>query len=577
MSYQNRRSVPAPRLIAIGTSLLLSVAMLAPWSAVADTTEINPIHVAFGTAVVPGANTTAFSQDGAIGFAATYGYPDPSNRIYSFDTRSGAILDNAQLSGLGPRQVIYCDRNGYVAVRHDGMDPANPQASIDILLTNTGLKPGNDQSGTQLPGIFKQRIGFWIRDPYAYAGLDDNGHPNGNGQKEIPATDALDDLAFSSDGDLLFYSNGGQMFATNTSTGLISDIPEVDSRVDISAGDVITLFSYAPSLVLNEAGVRVPEVANNGEVGYLSIGVSRNIVVPDDPSTPNVNEFRLYPHARILNLKVWYNHDVKSGEREVGATFLSEVDLANDGITEGSNVVVDSAGRFGIVVGADTGNIYTFRLDSGAIRRVTALDGFAARPNDRSSRGPRRMTVSPTGTIVISRPGNISRPTNSNVFISRPTNVNISRPTNINEAASVVLCQIVERGRVVVVGEVSDFGESSSISNLVFDGPARNAYFATVDGALHALSVADTTVSTVGSVGANAWSVALHAATGRVAVVNGFQVDEAGSLLDAGGVTLGVIETAASKGDSGVGSPAIIVLPEPTQISRPYGTCVAGH
>src|SRR6185369_5360281 len=121
---------------------------------------------------------------------------------------------------------------------------------------------------------------------------------------------------------------------------------------------------------------------------------------------------------------------------------LSVVELPTDGITEGSNVVIDSSGRYGIVLGADSGNLYSFRVDTGAIRRVTPIEGFAARPNDPSGRGPRRITVSSSGSIVVSRPGNISRPTNVN--ISRPTNVNISRPTNVNEAASVVLCQIVD-------------------------------------------------------------------------------------------------------------------------------------
>jgi hypothetical protein len=130
---------------------------------------------------------------------------------------------------------------------------------------------------------------------------------------------------------------------------------------------------------------------------------------------------------------------------------------------------------------------------------------------------------------------------------------------------------------VVVVGAVTDFADSSSISNLVFDGSSSNAYFATTDGLLHAISVEKTTVSTVGTVGLNAWSLALHAATDRIAVVNGMQVDEAGSLLDAGGVTLGVLSTLGQKTRSGVGSPVVILPPVPGQISRPYGTCVAGH
>jgi hypothetical protein len=48
------------------------------------------------------------------------------------------------------------------------------------------------------------------------------------------------------------------------------------------------------------------------------------------------------------------------------------------------------------------------------------------------------------------------------------------------------------------------------------------------------------------------------------------QTDEAGTLIDAGGVTL-VVPAASKRGASGVGSPALTVPEKPCGISRPTG------
>ncbi len=566
MRLQNREKVLAARLIALAALTFLAVGSVAPSSVAAAGGD--EVHVDFGVAIRAGANNAAFSSDGALAFAAAYGYPDPSNRIFSFDTRTGAVVDTAALSGVNPRQIVYCERNGYVAIRHDGPDPMFPQASVDVLITNTGIKQGPG-SGTGLPpGFFNLRYTFPIWDPFTF----------GNPGKPKLAVDALDDLAFSSDGELLFYSNCGQMFCANTQTAVLADLAQINSFIDFAGGDQITMFSYTPALVVDVRGNRVPELAANGrEVGYLSVGVSHNVVVQDDPSTPDVNEYRLSPSARILNFKVWPAGDKPSDDGSTGNVagirFLSQVVLANDGVSEGSNVLIDPTGRYGICVGVDTGNVYTFRLDTGAIRRTTPLSGFAARPNDPSSRGPRRMTVSPsTGVVVISRPGNISRPTNVN--ISRPTNVNISRPTNANEVASVVLAQISDRGRspflvrfgISLPERRSQCRVRCGRQDRVFCNLPRSARIS-VDPANH------------GDDGGQRWSQRILArahAGQRLAVLNGMEIDEAGTLVDDGGVTLSVVGGASKTGKPpGVGSPTILP-PEPGHISRPYGSCLAG-
>ena len=75
------------------------------------------------------------------------------------------------------------------------------------------------------------------------------------------------------------------MFVHSTGNGLYLGLPEINSMIDIAAGDQIEFFTYTPSTVLREDGTRVPEqappfsdgTANPAEVGYLSIGVARNV------------------------------------------------------------------------------------------------------------------------------------------------------------------------------------------------------------------------------------------------------------------------------------------------------------
>ena len=107
---------------------------------------------------------------------------------------------------------------------------------------------------------------------------------------------------------------------------------------------------------------------------------------------------------------------------------------------------------------------------------------------------------------------------------------------------------------------------------MAFDGAGANVLFATSDGALLSLSVAGATQSPVGAVGAGAWSLALHADSGRLAVVNAMLTDEAGTVLDAGGVTLTTVgEAAAAKGAvPGVESPSENIQRHES-ISRPGG------
>ena len=119
---------------------------------------------------------------------------------------------------------------------------------------------------------------------------------------------------------------------------------------------------------------------------------------------------------------------------------------------------------------------------------------------------------------------------------------------------------------------ISSFGESTSITNVAFDGAGANVLFATSDGALVSLSVAGATQSQVGAVGAGAWSLALHADSGRLAVVNAMVTDEAGTVIDAGGVTLTTVGgTAAAKTPlPGVESPSESIHRHDS-ISRPGG------
>jgi hypothetical protein len=143
---------------------------------------------------------------------------------------------------------------------------------------------------------------------------------------------------------------------------------------------------------------------------------------------------------------------------------------------------------------------------------------------------------------------------------------------NIHETASVVLADTNDHGRVTVDGVFDSFGEGVLITNVAFDANGSYAYFATSDGALEALSVATITVSQVDDVGAGAWTLALYAATGRVAVVNGMQTDASGTIVDPGGVTLTLVGGSAAKANRshGVGAPSWDE-PGSGSISRPVG------
>jgi hypothetical protein len=135
----------------------------------------------------------------------------------------------------------------------------------------------------------------------------------------------------------------------------------------------------------------------------------------------------------------------------------------------------------------------------------------------------------------------------------------------------VALADVGDRGRVTVATSLDYDGEAASITNLVFDANDSHIYFATSDGVLRALSVTETAATTVGDVGVGAWSLALYAPTGRLAVVNAVQTDEDGNVLDAGGVTLTSIGGSAAK-SAGLGGGSTSKLPSgPDHISRPGG------
>jgi len=119
---------------------------------------------------------------------------------------------------------------------------------------------------------------------------------------------------------------------------------------------------------------------------------------------------------------------------------------------------------------------------------------------------------------------------------------------------------------------IDGFAGNASITNVAFDASGANAFFATSDGVLRALSGPAATDTTVGDVGPGAWSLALYAPSGQMGVVNGMLTDESGNVLDAGGVTLTSISVSSSaKGARlDVGSPS---KSEPSRqhISRPCG------
>lgn len=525
----------------------IALAILAGIAAVSPSVGASPAttHVALGSAVRQGANTTAFSGDGRIAFVAAYGTPEagtaPTNLVYSVDTATGEIRSSFALTGYDPRGVVYSplsvggqsDGHGYVAVRHDGNDwvedSQNPgtltlarQAKVDVLTVDP-------------QGQFNLLFALSVPDI------------NSTGNAPLVAPDALDDLAFTADGQQLFFSNCLQMFVYNTQTAVVVPLDGVNAYVDPYAGDQISFFSY------------------DARFGYLSVGVSRNEYY-DDPATPDVDEqFVAHAHARVLTFAI-------AG----GAVLLSQTNLNDgDGLSEGSNVVISPDGRYGFVVSVDSGTVYTYRVDTGLVRRTTVVPGLAAASGAADQRGPRSIATTADGTqFALSRSGSIYRPV-GRADIYRPVGRSIYRPVGIAESAFVALARTSERGRVTLSGALNSFGEGVSISNVAFDANGTCAYFATSDGALQALSVStagDVTSFPVSAVGAGAWSLAYHASTGRAAVVNGMQTDASGSVLDLGGVTLTTVSGAAAKsGSRGVGAPASWDESGSDSISRPVG------
>jgi hypothetical protein len=539
---------------------LLAVALVGAGGWTRAAADEPGVFIDLGAALREGANTVAISGDGRVGFTAAYGVPESgdtsANQVYSFDTTTGAIIDSMPLSGFYPRQVVYSDANGYVAVRHAGSEYDEDgqffdTARIDVLTTSMP----RDRTGAG--GEFALRFDFPVWDPWSLR----------EGVYEA-ARDALDDLAFTSDGRLLFYSNAVDMFAHDTQSGFTVSVPAINAYLDWDAGDQIAFFTYTPTSAL---------AANGAPVGYLSIGVNRDVETPDDPATP-ADEYTLTANARVLNFKVWWDPGQSAS---TGVQYLSSVSLGADGLSEGSNVYIDPNGRWGDVAAVDTGTLYTYRVETGLIRRTTTLEGFGSRPNDPSSRGPRRISTAADGrSIVISRPGNISRPTNvnrdisrpTNRDISRPTNRDISRPTNIVESPAFALGVVSERGgRVSVVANIPSFDGNEAITNAVFDSAGANAYFATADGLLHGVSVATGEESTVGLLGAGVWTLAIHAETGQIAGVVAMQSDEDGNVIDDGGISLFTVG-AAAKSAAGKRSFAPKVGVGTVEISRPCGT-----
>jgi hypothetical protein len=136
----------------------------------------------------------------------------------------------------------------------------------------------------------------------------------------------------------------------------------------------------------------------------------------------------------------------------------------------------------------------------------------------------------------------------------------------------VFLARVSDRGRLTITSAIADFGGAASITNVAFDEAGDTIFFANSDGALRALSVDGATDAVVGDVGAGAWSLAIHTPSAQLAVVNSVQTDEAGNVLDAGGVTLtSVGGVAAKRAGPGVGSQSAGAPVGTCQISRPYG------
>ena len=155
---RNHRGRVGSRASAIAAAMAIALlsALLAPVGARAD---LGTVRVVLGAEVRQGANTVALTEDGQIGFVAAYGRPDAGgqavNEVYSFNTATGAVIDRRGLSGFFPRQVTYCESNGYVAVRHMGSTYDDQgvlvgSAWIDVLTTDTGKGTGGEEGSFKM-------------------------------------------------------------------------------------------------------------------------------------------------------------------------------------------------------------------------------------------------------------------------------------------------------------------------------------------------------------------------------------------------------------------------------------------
>lgn len=353
-------------------------------------------------------------------------------------------------------------------------------------------------------------------DVIAYVNLseDSSGKPSFDNSVvaiEIPGvppaentSDAPLDFAFSSNGDLLIFTNGASVFSFNLAQGFIQELKVVESE-NFGENDRI-------SFVDVDQSTNVVSICRN-----RSSDETRVVSSSSDLSFYKLNQFGSFELLKRVNAE-----NFGPGES----------------LAEGSNIAIASdPGKENSEIALFMTNIGTLCSvdlhesgDSVTIKRLYTYPELAQR--EPGNANPLTLKYDPsTRAIGIVRPGFstlIARPVNGKRGrIARPVNVHIT-----SGPAMLAMAKLNKKNKLASVKLFSgDFTEEGGLSNFV-NGQDTQWLISTYSGKLYGVNLADdlkdSTMDFVGNIGSNVDRIDYYSDRDSIVAINSFTPEEDG-------------------------------------------------
>ena len=403
--------------------------------------------------------------------------PAVSKELQVWDPRAGAFKKI-----FYPSRLVFDPKSNNLYVRGTIFEEDSGQVTpIDVIAY---LRVGEDDAGK--PVLDNNVVA--IRIP---------------GVSSAHTSDAPLDMAFSSAGDALVFTNGASVYSFNLAEGFLQEVNVIDpkdygpnntisflsvdqttnivsvgrTRKSIGKGEIVTASSDLVFYWLNQFGSFQPlkQLGSDAFMDGEALGTGSNIVIMWDPDK-DTSETALF----ITNFGALCSLDLRSADATLRRLYTYP-ELVEGDPTNSSPI--------------------TLRYDA-ALRTIGI--------------------VKPGFTIQISRPTNGKRGR-----ISRPTNIHIMSGTPL-----LALARLNKKGKVGSVASFSGaFADEGGLSNTV-SGQGSELLVSTYSGKLYSVSLPDdlagSTLRFVTDIGSNVDQIDYYSDRNSIVAINSFTPDDGG-------------------------------------------------